>query len=134
MHAFHQLSSQPGVFAGTPADWAHFHIGVIGVCVAHLIMHTCGEAVKGAIPERHFLQPCRDERFVVVAHVERVGMLEAAVRRIDPWLQVLYATSKSQPSGLSNGGKYSGRCMACLRPPVTSFTAASNEGASEASM
>ena len=78
---------------------------MIGVCVAYLIMDARGETVKGAIPEYHFLQPCHGERFVVVAHVERMGMLETAVRRIDiPWLQVLYAASKSQPSGLSNGG------------------------------
>ena len=64
---------------------------MIGVCVAYLIMHTCGKTVKGAIPEHHFLQPCRDERIVIVAHVERMGMLETAARRIDPWLQVLYA-------------------------------------------
>jgi hypothetical protein len=38
VHAFHQISGQPGVFAGAPADWAHFHIGGIGVCVAYLIM------------------------------------------------------------------------------------------------
>ncbi len=62
--------------------------------MAHLIMHTCGEAVKGAIPELHLLQPCRHEWFVVVAHVERVGMLEAAMRPIDPRLQVLYANLK----------------------------------------
>ena len=57
-------------------------------------MHACGETVEGAIREHHFLQPCRDERIVVVAHVERVGMLETAVRRIDPGLQVLYADLK----------------------------------------
>src|SRR6476646_5364075 len=36
VHAFHQISGHSGVFAGAPADWAHFHIGMIGVCVAYL--------------------------------------------------------------------------------------------------
>jgi hypothetical protein len=35
-------------------------------------MHACCETVKGAIPEHHFLQPCRG----------------------DPWLQMLYADLK----------------------------------------
>ena len=42
-------------------------------------------------------------------------------------------TSKSQPSGLSNGPWYSRACIAVLRLPVTSFTASRKFAASDAS-
>ncbi len=93
-----------GVLAGAAADRADLDVGVIGVGVPDFVMGGGRDAIAVAAararPKRDAIEFLCRQRRMVVAHVERVRVLQCAVLGDFPGLQILDRHLEVRPLGI----------------------------------